>query len=74
MSTSSRVGWRVSRATADAGSRPSSRTERVDMRCLCYRIRGKADRLPNHALQRTRLSRSGCNSRVLWAGSLSFFR
>ena len=29
---------------------------------------------PNHALQRTRPSRSGCNPRVLWAGSLSFGR
>jgi hypothetical protein len=28
----------------------------------------------NHALQRTRPSRSGCNPRVLWAGSLSLGR
>ena len=26
---------------------------------------------PSHALQPTRLSRSGCNPRVSWAGSLS---
>ena len=26
---------------------------------------------PNHALQRTRPSRSGCNRGVSWAGSLS---
>ena len=32
------------------------------------------DHWPNHALQRTRPSRSGCNSRVLWAGSLSLGR
>ena len=31
-------------------------------------------RTPNHALQRTRPSRSGCNPRVLWAGSLSLGR
>ena len=29
---------------------------------------------PNHALQRTRPSRSGCNPRVPWAGSLSLGR
>jgi hypothetical protein len=29
---------------------------------------------PNHALQRTRPSRSGCNRSVLWAGSLSLSR
>ena len=29
---------------------------------------------PNHALQRTRPSRSGCNRRVPWAGSLSLGR
>ena len=29
---------------------------------------------PNHALQRTRPARSGCNPRVPWAGSLSFCR
>jgi hypothetical protein len=28
----------------------------------------------NQALQRTRPSRPGCNSRVLWAGSLSLSR
>src|SRR6266566_1142919 len=28
------------------------------------------NRAPNHALQRTRPSHSGCNPRVLWAGSL----
>ncbi len=28
----------------------------------------------NHALQRTRPLRSGCNPRVLWAGSLSWGR
>jgi len=30
--------------------------------------------MPNHALQRTRRERRGCNSRVPWAGSLSFRR
>lgn len=29
---------------------------------------------PNHALQRTRRERRGCNPRVLWAGSLSLGR
>ena len=29
---------------------------------------------PNHALQRTRPSRSGCNRSVRWAGSLSLGR
>ena len=31
-------------------------------------------RTPNHALQRTRPSRCGCNPRVPWAGSLSLGR
>ena len=30
--------------------------------------------MPNHALQRTRPSRSGCNPHVPWAGSLSLGR
>ncbi len=29
---------------------------------------------PNHALQRTRRERRGCNRRVPWAGSLSLGR
>jgi hypothetical protein len=29
---------------------------------------------PNHALQRTRLSRPGCNRTPSWAGSLSLGR
>jgi hypothetical protein len=30
--------------------------------------------MPNHALQRTRLERRGCNPSVPWAGSLSLGR
>jgi hypothetical protein len=31
----------------------------------------ETEMVPNHALQRTRPLRSGCNLRALWAGSLS---
>ncbi len=38
---------------------------------ILFRLR---DERPNHALQRTRPGRSGCNRAVPWAGSLSLGR
>ena len=37
-------------------------------------LRRRGGWVANHALQRTRSSRSGCNPRVLWAGSPSLGR
>ena len=50
--------------------------ERVLLDDAC-RHRGEAPRAAasfNHALQRTRLERRGCNRSVPWAGSLSLGR
>ena len=41
---------------------------------LILQVESMDEMPPNHALQRTRPSRSGCNPRVSWAGSLSLGR
>ena len=59
------------RATACASSRAVGESVRTG---FSHGLIVQATRRPNHALQRTRPSRRGCNPTPSWAGSLSLGR